>query len=155
MPTHSLARLLASRIRTINWHVKNDTKGARSEPYRRNIEEVEELCKGFMPSGSGFDSGTRFWFDGSKPNRLIFVTSFHHMNDVGMYDGWTEHRVTVLAEFDGMEIVVGGRDRNGIKDHIAETFQQALQEQITEVWSKEAKAFHFVSSHGLKAGAAI
>lgn len=152
MPTHSLARLLASRVRTINWHVKNDRSGTASEPYRRNVEEIETLVKGFMPSGSGFDSGTRFWFDGSKTNRLIFVTSFHHMNEHGMYDGWTEHRVTALAEFDGMEIVVGGRDRNGIKDHIAETFSHALKEQITEIWVKEEKAFHFVSEHGLKAG---
>lgn len=151
MPTNTLAYLLASRARSMAWHVKNDKsngvvphpKEPRS-PYRRHVDETEQLCKEFMPSGSGFDSGTRFIFDGSKPSRLIFTTSFHHMNDVGMYDGWTEHRVTVIAEHDGMEIVVGGKDRNKIKDYIAETFQQALSQRIISKWHNDRQEMEFI-----------
>lgn len=150
MPTNSLAHLLASRVRTIIWHDKNDMSSG-SDPYTRNVEEVERLCKAFMPSGSGFDVGTKLLLDDSKPGRLVFQTSFHHMNDAGMYDGWTEHRVYAIAEHDGMDIVVGGRDRNQIKDYIAECMTQALKQQITSEWHAGDAAFTFTNEHGWKA----
>ena len=150
MPSHSLAYMLASRVRTIAWHLKNDL-AVGSDPYTRNVDEIERLCKAFMPSGSGFDSGTTLVIDDSKPARLVFQTSFHHMNDAGMYDGWTEHRVYYIAEHDGADLVIGGRDRNGIKDYIAECFNQALGQTIQADWDNEEKEFTFTNQQGWKA----
>ncbi len=63
----------------------------------------------------------------SSGELLEFKTAFHHMDENGCYDGWTEHTVTVtpslIHEF---TVKVSGRDRNEIKSYIAETFQHAL-----------------------------
>lgn len=41
------------------------------------------LVKARMPSGSGIDLGT------CTAEKLVFTTSFHHMDQFGTYDGWT------------------------------------------------------------------
>ena len=79
-----------------------------------------------LPSGSGIDSGTRIDIDASSGRKIVLLASFHHMNDVGMYDGWTEHKVIVTPAFDGVDIVITGRNRNEIKDYLVETFDHAL-----------------------------
>lgn len=85
---------------------------------------IDWLVAQYMPSGSGFDNGTRLDFTRSQPDRLVFTTAFHHMNDAGFYDGWTEHSVSVVPSFDdGVRIAsISGRDRNDIKDYIADLF---------------------------------
>lgn len=88
------------------------------------------------PSGSGFDSGTSL--GDCEPRKITFHTSFHHMNDGGMYDGWTEHAVHVEPEFDGFSIRVTGRDRNGIKEYISECFHHWLSTRDNGVETKNA-----------------
>ena len=90
-------------------------------------ERIAELCSEHLPSGSGFDAGSKLEIEESRGDRLIFSTSFHHMDDSGMYCGWTEHRVVVTPSFiGGFDLKVTGRDKNGIKDYIGETFHNAL-----------------------------
>ncbi len=89
------------------------------------------------PHGSGFDVGTKLDTERCTRSKLVFSTSFHHMNDVGMYDGWTEHTVTIYAKFDGVEINVSGRNRNGIKDHIGDVFHEWLDQSISHVFLPE------------------
>lgn len=91
---------------------------------------LESLAADYLPSGSGFDSGSRFLADESRPDRLIFATSFHHMNDSGFYDGWTEHRVIATPEFAGFSLKITGRDKRGIKDYIGDSFHAALSESV-------------------------
>lgn len=84
-----------------------------------------------LPRGSGFDSGSQFLWDESTSEKLIFKTAFHHMNDCGMYDGWTEHLVTVTPSLlFGYKIAVSGRNRNDIKDYIAECFELVLSDYV-------------------------
>ena len=80
------------------------------------------------PSGSGFDSGTEL-VTGSM-NKLVFKTAFHHMDEMGGYDGWTEHKVTVTGSllFD-YNIKISGRDRNNIKEYMTEVFCAWLDEE--------------------------
>ena len=86
-----------------------------------------------MPSGSGFDSGTKFDFDKSTPNKLVFQTSYHHMNQNGYYDGWTEHTITVTPSLQfGFDAVIGGRDRNGWKEYAYEVVNGCLNEEVTQ-----------------------
>ena len=90
-------------------------------------ERIRVLAREHLPSGSGFDSGSSFSLDESRPDRLCFETSFHHMNDSGFYDGWTEHRVIATPSFvSAFELKVTGRDKRQIKDYIAESFYAAL-----------------------------
>ena len=59
-------------------------------PYQSNWETlIEEIVKQCFPRGSGVDSGTKFNWEKSTPNRLVFDTAFHHMDEGGYYDGCT------------------------------------------------------------------
>ncbi len=97
----------------------------------KHTATVEELVKSHFPRGSGFDSGTTLDFDHSTEERLVFHTSFHHMNEGGMYDGWTEHTIIVKPSLAfGFKLRIGGTNRNQIKDVIAQDFEYALNTQI-------------------------
>lgn len=93
--------------------------------------KIHELTEEFMPSGSGFDAGTILELEESTGEKLVFTTSFHHMDEHGFYDGWTEHKVIVTPSLQfGFNLRVTGRDQNEIKDYIAEVFQMALSSDI-------------------------
>jgi hypothetical protein len=84
-----------------------------------------------MPSGSGFDSGTTLDLDASHADKLVFQTSFHHMDENGYYDGWTEHTVTVTPSLrDRYHIRISGRNRNDIKEMIHQSFDVALETDV-------------------------
>ena len=88
---------------------------------------IYHIVKAHAPSGAGFDNGTHLNEDktqigGNKPQRLVFNTSFHHMNEHGMYTHWTHHEVWVYPWFDGFNVRITGRDDNSIKELIADTF---------------------------------
>jgi hypothetical protein len=100
----------------------------------RHEDTIIKLVERYLPSGSGFDNGTKFDFDRSNPNRLVFTTSFHHMNENGYYDGWTEHTVIITPSLvSGFESRITGRDRNEIKDYIGETFHHALGQDVEPI----------------------
>jgi hypothetical protein len=133
MEAMKLFRLIGSRARNLS-----SPSPYQNEAVRARFEtEMEYLVKSFMPSGSGFDNGTTIDIERSNARKLVFQTGFHHMNETGMYDGWTHHNVIVTAEFDGLDIQVTGRDRNNIKEYIGETFYSALHQMVHSVWNKE------------------
>jgi len=122
-----LAHLVQARLNCLSREPVNQEWADRHE------ERAEALVEEFMPSGSGFDSGTVLDFDKSTGEKLVFTTAFHHMAESGMYDGWTNHEVTVRPSFvHGFEIKVSGRDRNQIKAYIGETFHHALGREAPE-----------------------
>jgi hypothetical protein len=101
----------------------------RREWLDKHQATLEELMAA-APSGSGFDSGTKL-DDSSTPDKLIFTTEFHHMNQGGFYDGWTSHSIVVKPSFEFGEIIdIKGRDRNQIKDYIADVFQSFLTDLV-------------------------
>jgi hypothetical protein len=108
-----------------------------SEWQYRWVYRIKDLTREFMPHGSGFDNGTEFDFSRSKPQRLVFTTSFHHMNENGFYDGWTEHTVIVTPTFEGIELRITGRNRNDWKDYAYDVFHQALSETREGWWVTE------------------
>lgn len=89
---------------------------------------IREIVDDFMPSGSGIDSGTKMLE--SRTDRIVFQADFHHMNEHGSYDGWTEHTVVVTPAFTGPHIRITGRDRNQIKDYLADLYDGALAQPI-------------------------
>lgn len=139
MSVSKLVYLISCRVDTaINGH--------NVEIAERNKEEIERLVKEFMPSGSGFDSGTTLNLDKSNRLKLTFETAFHHMNDNGYYDGWTHHSVIITPHFNGFDLRVTGRDRNGIKDYIGDCFESALSQMICHVWDNDSLSFEFSRS---------
>ena len=113
------ASLVDARLRCIEtgnneWKVKHE-------------ERLIALCKEYMPSGSGIDCGTKIDLDASTPDKLVFYAPYHHMNDGGMYDGWTDHSFTVTPSLQfGYRLKIGGRDRNNIKEYLHDVFSTAL-----------------------------
>ncbi len=89
-----------------------------------------DRCVDLLPSGSGFNAGCRVDLEKSTPTKIIINTSYHHMNDAGFYDGWTEHKVILTPLFNGYDIHVTGRDRNGIKEYIGFTFAECLDSEV-------------------------
>jgi hypothetical protein len=105
-----------------------------NEEWRDKHEErIEKLVERYMPSGSGFDNGTKFDFEASDSQRLFFTTAFHHMDEHGYYSGWTDHRVKVSPSLtNDFDLSISGKDRNDIKEYMYETFRQALKEIVEE-----------------------
>lgn len=89
-------------------------------------ESIEAICAN-LPSGSGIDNGMKFNFEKSGENKLVFDFSFHHMNENGYYDGWTEHVLTVTPHFSyGFDLKISGRDKNEVKDYLYQLFQEVF-----------------------------
>ncbi len=111
----------------------NCAKSENTEWQDKHEARIEELTESFMPSGSGIDSGTKFNWDESTDEKLVFNTSYHHMNEDGYYDGWTEHKVIVTPSLSaGYDLKITGRDRNDIKDYLSEVYTSALDEEIEQ-----------------------
>ena len=101
------------------------------EWHSKHTARIVELVIKHMPSGSGFDVGTGLRLDASTEEKLVFYTSFHHMTSDGVYDGWTEHTVTVRPSLvHRFTLRVSGLDRNRIKDLIAEAFEYDLSKEV-------------------------
>ena len=89
-------------------------------------DELYQIEKEFLPSGGGFDLGTQIAQDECRKNKIVFNTSFHHMDEHGSYDGWSSHHVIVTSAFDGFDIRVDGANRRQIKEYIGEIFHDVL-----------------------------
>lgn len=97
------------------------------EIHQENIDKIIQM----FPKGSGFDCGTEFNQFLSTPEKLIFITEFHHLNEYGFYTGWTRHKITVKPslQFD-FKININGKNKNNIKNYIVECFEQILNTEV-------------------------
>ncbi len=119
-----LSRLIQARSGLLK---KTDTR----EWIDKHEDMIETLVKDHMPSGSGFDAGTKLDLERSHADKLVFTTGFHHMNDGGFYDGWTEHEVHVTPSLaSNYHMRITGRDRRDIKDYIYQSFDHAIQTDV-------------------------
>lgn len=104
------------------------------ERWNAYIEQLERA----LPHGSGLDGKVQLVREKSNERRLVIFAEYHHMNEAGFYSGWTDHEVIVTATFDGLDIRVTGRNRNGIKEYLAETFGYALEAKAPNYyWATE------------------
>lgn len=118
-----------------------EEEGARLDEMVDNWDWVIEELNNLLPSGSGFDVGSKVLPD-SQPlsGALRIDTAFHFMNDGGYYDGWEEYVVRVKPSLlYGIELAIAGRDRNDIKDYMYETFQHSLTREYELPNWKERK----------------
>ena len=101
---------------------------------RARLKALEDM----LPHGSGIDGNNCILADKTTNTRIVITTEFHHMNEVGFYDGWTDHVVNAQPSFRGHVVVtVTGRNRNDIKDHLAMEFAESLDQELDESeWSK-------------------
>jgi hypothetical protein len=128
------AKLYTHFARSLN-ALSNCIASNNGEWQIRHESTLVHLAQSFMPSGSGIDCGTKLDIDASlrDPSRLVFTFSFHHMNEGGMYDGWTDHKLIVSPslQFD-FELKITGRDRNEVKEYLYEVFHNALAAELEQ-----------------------
>lgn len=111
-----------------------------AEWFEKHTEQIRLLIRDFMPSGSGWDHGTTLDLDKSHGDKLVFGGAYHHMDDAGYYDGWTQHHVTVMPSLQfGYHIRISGPNRNDIKEYLVDTFAYALDTRI--VWDATSETF--------------
>jgi len=121
-----LYRAIASRIDAYKRCIETHNT-LWEEKHLEGIRHMESL----LPSGAGIDNGTQIDVDASTGEKLVLITSFHHMNDVGYYDGWTEHIICVKPSLiHGITMTISGKDRNQIKDYLYEVYDVALSENV-------------------------
>ena len=98
---------------------------------------IENFIDNFLPSGAGWDCGTKIDLGSSTGEKIVFYGEYHHMDDDGYYDGWTDHRIAVRPSLVfGISLAISGRNRNEIKDYLHEQFDCALRQNIQ--WSDDA-----------------
>jgi hypothetical protein len=132
-----LYREIASTLSAI----RNCREAGNKEWEDRHSDSLKTLVD-YLPSGSGIDSGVTLDEDKSGPAKLVFTFGYHHMNEHGFYDGWTDHVLTVRPSFDGIDMSISGRDRNDVKDYLYQVFDYSLRCKVVQLengdWKTEA-----------------
>jgi hypothetical protein len=135
-PQYQYKSILYKRLASAIQARKNCEQAGHAEWFAKHSETIEQLVRDFMPSGSGWDRGTKIDLDASHADKLVLYGEFHHMNDGGFYDGWTEHTITVTPSLlHDFNVRISGRNRNDIKEYLHEMFSSCLEQTI--VWSDE------------------
>lgn len=136
--TQPLYKLMASAI---DARKRCDQTG-NTEWFSRWSDLLHSVEKDLLPRGSGIDSGTAIDLDRSTGDRLVLSTAFHHMNDAGCYAGWTEHTITVAASMiHTIDLKISGRNRNEIKEYLADVFSTALTDDVIEAYDEDTQKY--------------
>ena len=89
-------------------------------------DNIQRLCD-YLPHGSGFDNGCRIDWEQSKPNKMVILTSYHFMNEQGMYSHWDDYKIVITPSFaESFEMKIYGKNTNGCKDYFYEIFYDKL-----------------------------
>ena len=88
------------------------------------LERLATLERDYLPSGSGFDCGSRI-IEASE-QKIIIKSSYHAMDDNGCYDRWYDFTITVTPSFwpIGFNVKIAGQfgKHQDIKDYILNKF---------------------------------
>ncbi len=135
MRTEKVYQVIANKLNASLMLAKNNIQNEWSE---KHPEDIEKIVNEYMPSGSGFNTGTNFSFEKSNPEKLIFESEYEYMNNNGMYAGSIPFTVTVKPSLIGeIDVTVSGRFSKlptylgeDLKDCIVETFNNCLNKEI-------------------------
>ena len=82
-----------------------------------------------LPHGSGIDSTYTVDLTAGSAG-FVLRFDYHHMDKEGCYCGWSKYSVYVKgAILGGFELTIMGRDMNGTKEYLADTFYDSLSNQ--------------------------
>lgn len=126
MSTQPIFQAIARKTEAL----KNCIKSGNST-WEEKHGEALDVIEGLLPKGSGIDAGTTIDRNKTTANKIVLTTSYHHMDENGYYDGWTDHEVIITPSFDGIKIRITGKDRNNIKDYLRDLFHESLSQHVT------------------------
>ena len=100
-------------------------------------EQMEDLVKNYLPSGSGFDGDISI-DEKSTDKKIILHVEYHHMNDNGFYDGWSTFKIIITPSLAyDYSLVVKGETvvkkyfYDGVfKNYIIDTFMPYLDKEM-------------------------
>ncbi len=97
---------------------------------------IDYLQRNHLPHGSGFDCGCKVVEEECVSGlKLVIGFSYHHMDDNGYYDGWSDHKAIVIPYFDGIGVTIKGalpRKYRASKEYFSDTLHYALTNTITQ-----------------------
>jgi len=104
-----------------------------SERNGKADEYLDYIEKNLLPHGSGIDSGCKIGRGKYSRQRFYIHFGFHHMDENGYYDGWTDYRATIQADLvRGFDLSIHGENRNDIKSYLREMFSHVLGEEFVD-----------------------
>jgi hypothetical protein len=118
----TLARQFTRKLNILNGDLPASWTDERHANMLADCDDKIQALLDHAPHGGGFDSGIQFLEDDSSPNKLVFRCDFHHMDEHGYYNGWSEHKAIVTPDLAfGYNLKITGRNRDQIKEFISET----------------------------------
>ena len=122
---------LASRILAQNNCIESDNW----EWEEKHGNVAGYIVENYLPSGSGISEIEEISFAGH--DKIVFHSSYHLMDENGMYDGWLKFKVVVKPSLVcGITVdVIGNFSQKGgkysyLKDYLTEEFDRQLQTEI-------------------------
>jgi hypothetical protein len=112
---------------------RNCLDSGNEEWVYKHFDTICSIEKNNLPSGSGFDTGTKIEIDDCNESLIVLWVDYHHMDENGSYCGWSEHRVKVSPTFDGIRIKTTCTsdetdDCLGVDDHFADFIQSEFRD---------------------------
>ena len=109
----------------------NSNGNAYADKWESLLAHIE---KDILPRGSGFDCGCRIERSPRNPAYVQIAFSFHHMDESGRYDGWTEHTATFKPDFEtGFSLHLSGKDHNSAKEYFSDILSELLSRDFRVV----------------------
>lgn len=100
---------ICQKVNNLDWEFKH--------------KDAIELMLYNLPSGSGLDNGVKFDWNNSNADKLVFTFSYHHLNENGYYEGWTDHKLIITPSLAfGIKMNITGKDKNQVKEYLYDTF---------------------------------
>lgn len=99
----------------------------------KHEDTLQNIEKTLLPSGSGFDAGTKI--SSVDYEKLVLESSYHLMDTHGNYCGWIDFKIVVKPVlFGGISVKAIGKFAaiektaygSGTRDYIEETFYNVL-----------------------------
>lgn len=104
-----------------------------NENYLNLCESRINKLEYLLPSGSGIDCGCKIDREKSGLKKVVINLSFHHLNENGYYNGWTEHSIIITPSFsDYPDMKITGKDKNQIKEYLSDVFYDCLFDEVEE-----------------------
>ena len=123
---NKLYKQIASTVLAYN----NCVKSGNTEWMEKHLERLEDYNDN-LPSGSGFDSGSKIDFDSTNESKITINTSYHFMDEWGGYDGWEDYKIVIKPSLlHDFLLTIHGKNRNDIKDYMYEIFRDSLNEEV-------------------------
>ena len=105
---------------------------ATAESVRERHNDVLDFIeKELLPSGSGFDSGTKINREKTTDTRIVLDTAVHPLTDAGYYTAWKHFSIIVSAShLFGFTVKSSKKLPWNIREWVLDTFNEVLDTEV-------------------------